>query len=68
MIPRVWHWSPILATMASVLFFVVGFYKDTDYWIDYATADNIAGPYQRQDILLQTGDVSRGQYHCAWPA
>lgn len=54
--------------MASVLFFVVGFYKDTDYWIDYATADNIAGPYQRQGILLQTGDVSRGQYHCAWPA
>ncbi len=38
-----------------VLFFVVGFYKNTDYRNDYATADQITGPYQRQGILLKTG-------------
>jgi hypothetical protein len=38
-----------------VVFFVVGFYKNTDYRNDYATADQITGPYQRQGMLLKTG-------------
>ena len=37
------------------LLFVVGFYKSTDYRIEYATADNILGPYERQGVLLHTG-------------
>jgi len=37
------------------LFFNAGFYKKSDYHIEYATAPNIKGPYQRQGALLQTG-------------
>ena len=38
-----------------MLFYVVGFYKDSTYRIEYATAMSITGPYKKQGNLLHTG-------------
>ena len=38
-----------------VAFFAIGFFKNTDYTIDYATADKIDGPYTPRGTLLKTG-------------